>query len=171
MEFILKISLDHGNFNQIQKTLIELIFNIEESKTKEEELFFSFLQVLIYLRDKNMYFKILKSIYIENKNDVLLHKTNIEFKDIILIFSSSYICFEFCYCLKRVFENDKQFIVYIDKCLDLLIKNVKYINNNRIPYDSYEFYLENNPKDCMDDLNELIYSINKKIVDKIEVFF
>ena len=35
----------------------------------------------------------------------------------------------------------------------------------------YEFYLENNPKDCMDDLNELIYSISKKIVDKIEVFF
>lgn len=167
----MNVSLEHGNFNQIQKTLIGLIFKPEESITKEEELFFSFLQVLIYLRDKDMYFRILKSINIENENDLILYKSNIEFKDIILIFSSSYICFEFCYCLKRVFENDKQLMIYVDKCLNLLIKNVKYINNNRIPYDSYEFYLENNPKDCMDDLNELIYSINKKIVDKTEVFF
>lgn len=167
----MKLSLEHGNFNQIKKTLMELIFKTEESTTKEEELFFSFLQVLIYLRNENMYFRILKSIYIENKNDVLLYKTKIDFKDVLLIFSSSYICFEFCYCVKRVFEEDKQLMIYVDKCLNLLIKNVKYINNNRIPYDSYEFYLENNPKDCMDNLNELIYSISKKIVDKTEVFF
>ena len=121
MEFILNVSLEHGNFNQIQKTLIGLIFKPEESITKEEELFFSFLQVLIYLRDKDMYFRILKSINIENENDLILYKSNIEFKDIILIFSSSYICFEFCYSLKRVFENDKQLMIYVDKCLNLLL--------------------------------------------------
>lgn len=157
---------DSNKINQYINYSLYKKTNNSSIEELEKEIINTFVSSAIYLRDKNMFFNVLRSKKIKSYKDLAVFRKELTIKDIEILFSHPVFLFHYTKALIRLFKkSDNEFeIQMVENCKNELVKTLKGIESwEDIPFRSVTNLLRKSRSDCMSILEEVCYGVYSKL--------